>query len=259
MKFRITQMRFWTGISIFCLMIATTSTVLAADISIGAGAGIAPDYEGSDDYEFVPIPFAKVAFENGMFATIEGLTARVNLIPSDFWRLGPVYNYRSQRSDVDNRRVDRLKNISDANELGAFGGFQWNRWSLLAEYKADIGDAHDGWLATLRGGYTYVASKSWTLSFGLSTTYASDDYMSTYFGVDADDAARSGLDEYDADSGIKDVGFDLGIDCQFTDHWGGRLLGSYNMLVGDADDDSPVTDEGSEHQFFLGLLVIYTF
>ena len=83
--------------------------------------------------------------------------------------------------------------------------------------------------------------------------------MSTYFGVDSADSARSGLSQYDADSGIKDVGFDLGILCQFNENWGGRLFGSYNLLVGDADESSPVTDEGSQHQFFLGVLVVYTF
>jgi len=29
--------------------------------------------------------------------------------------------------------------------------------------------------------------------------------------------------------------------------------------VGDADDDSPVVDEGSEGQFFGAALVVYTF
>lgn len=259
MKYHKTQMRFWIGMSVLCLIVAMASVAPAADISIGAGAGVAPDYEGSDDYEFVPIPFARVAFDNGMFATLEGLTAKANLIPSQVWRLGPMYNYRPSRSRVDSNAVDRLSNVSDANEIGGFGGFDYKNWFVFVEYLADLGDAHEGWLGTVRGGYNWVASKSWTLSFGLSTTYADDDYMSTYFGVDGADSARSGLSQYDADSGIKDVGFDLGIGCKFTDHWSGRVLGSYNLLVGDADESSPVTDEGSQHQFFLGLLVVYTF
>lgn len=55
------------------------------------------------------------------------------------------------------------------------------------------------------------------------------------------------------------AGFDLGILCQFTENWGGRLLGSYKLLLNDADESSPVTDEGSQHQLFGGLLVVYTF
>jgi outer membrane scaffolding protein for murein synthesis (MipA/OmpV family) len=36
-------------------------------------------------------------------------------------------------------------------------------------------------------------------------------------------------------------------------------LASYKRLLGDADDDSPVTDAGSEHQLVGGFLVNYHF
>lgn len=259
MKDRKTQIKFLIGLSIGCLLVAMASFAAAADISIGGGAGIAPDYEGSDDYKFVPIPFANLALDNGMFVNLQGLTVKANLIPSQTWRLGPMYNYRASRSRVDSNRVDDMQNVSDANEIGGFAGFDYNNWFVFLEFLADTGDAHDGWLGTARGGYNYVASKSWTLSFGLSTTYADDDYMSTYFGVDDADAVRSGLRTFNADEGLKDVGFDLGIASQFTDHWSGRFIGNYKLLINDADESSPVTNEGSQHQLFGGLLVVYTF
>ena len=259
MKYQNVRLWVLAGLSIFFMMAAVVSIAPAADISIGGGAGMRPDYEGSDDYEFVPIPFANISFDSGIFVSIEGLTAKANLIPSKTWRLGPMYNYRPSRSRVDNNRVDRMSNVSDANEIGGFAGFDYNNWFASLEFLADTGNAYDGWLGTARGGYKYVASKSWTLSFGLSTTYASDDYMSTYFGVTGRDSARSGLRTFDADAGIKDVGFDLGIKCQFTDNWGGRVLGGYKLLLNDADESSPVTNEGSQHQLFGGLLVVYTF
>ena len=231
----------------------------AADFSIGGGIGVAPDYEGSEDYELVPVPTGAAMFDNGMFVKLVGLNLRANLIPSKTWRLGPMYNYRPSRSRVDNNRVDRMSNVSDANEIGGFGGFYYNNWFVFLEFLADTGDAHDGWLGTARGGYNHAASKSWRLSFGLSTTYASGGYMSTYFGVDGADAARSGLRTFNADEGLKDIAFDLGIACQFTDHIGGRFIGQYKMLINDADESSPVTNEGSQHQIFGGLLVVYTF
>ena len=259
MEYRNMRLWFLAILSIFCMMAAAVSNTPAADISIGGGAGMAPDYEGSDDYKFVPIPFARLGLDNGMFVNLQGFTVKANLIPSKTWRLGPMYNYRPSRNHVDNNRVDDMKNVSDANEIGGFAGFDYNNWFASLEFLADAGDAYNGWLATARGGYNYVASKSWTLSFGLSTTYADDDYMSTYFGVTRQDSARSGLRKYDADAGLKDVGFDLGIMCQFTENWGGRLLGGYKLLLNDADESSPVTNEGSQHQFFGGLLVVYTF
>ncbi|MGD8469875.1 MAG: MipA/OmpV family protein [Desulfobacteraceae bacterium] len=259
MKYR--NMKLWhlAGSTIFFMMVALVSNAPAADISIGGGAGMVPDYEGSDDYKIVPLASAKLTLDNGMYLNLQGFTVKANLIPSKIWRLGPMYNYRGSRSEVDNSRVDRLSNVSDANEIGGFGGFNYNNWFVFLEFLSDMGNAHDGWLGTARGGYNYVASKSWTLTFGLSTTYADDDYMSTYFGVTGPDSARSGLRTFDADAGLKDVGFDLGIQCQFTDNWGGRALGGYKLLLNDADESSPVTREGSQHQFFGGLLVVYTF
>jgi len=71
---------------------------------------------------------------------------------------------------------------------------------------SDMGDAHEGWYSKLKGGYNWVLNKSWVLSIGASATYADDDYMQTYFGVSTGDSRRSGLDRYDADAGIKDIG-----------------------------------------------------
>jgi outer membrane protein len=251
MKDRKTLMRVMIGVSILCLVAGMSSMTQAVDFSIGAGAGMAPDYEGSDDYEPVPIPFAEAKFENGMYVKLEGLTLRANVIPSDIWRLGPVYNYRPSRSAVDNSKVDDLKNLSDANELGVFGGFEYYGWFANGEFLADIGDAHDGWLGTLKAGYNWKLS-SWIISVGGSTTYASKDYMRTYFGIDAADSARSGLSTYDADKGIKEYGVDLGVNWSMTQSWSLRGIANYTRLTGDADDSSPVVDEG-------GALVVFTF
>ncbi|MGD1970781.1 MAG: MipA/OmpV family protein [Desulfobacterales bacterium] len=231
----------------------------AADFSIGGGIGVAPDYEGSEDYELVPVPTGAAMFDNGMFVKLVGLNLRANLIPSNFWRLGPMYNYRAERDDVENNKVDRMKDVSDANELGIWGGIDWQGWYLLFDYLADTGNAHEGWTAKLAGGYKWPISKELMFSMGAFTTYADDDYMQTYFGVSPQDSARSGLDEYDADDGIKDVGLDFGLNWGFAPRWDLRGLLQIKQLVGDADDDSPVVDEGSETQLFTAVLVVFKF
>jgi len=248
--------KFLTLLAVLCLI---APAVQAADVSVGGGLGFKPDYEGSSDYEAVPVPFANVKFGNGMFVKLLGLNLRANLIPDKMWNLGPVYNYRAERDDVDNNAVDDMKKVSDANELGLFGGFNIDNWFVSLEFLADMGDAYDGWYSKLRGGYNWIINPSWALSIGASTTYADDDYMQTYFGVSRKDAARSGLDRYNADSGIKDVGLDLGLNWIITQSWSAKGIASYTQLVGDADDDSPVVDEGSEGQFFGAALVVYTF
>jgi outer membrane scaffolding protein for murein synthesis (MipA/OmpV family) len=256
MKLGKRRIEFLILLAALCL---TAPTVQAAEVSVGGGIGIKPDYEGSEDYEAVPVPFADVKFDNGMFIKLLGLNLRANLIPDKMWRLGPVYNYRAERDDVDNSAVDDMKKVSDANELGIFGGFDYNNWFVSLEFMTDVGDAHDGWYSKLKGGYNWIISNSWALSIGASTTYADDDYMDTYFGVTAEDSRRSGLDRYKADSGIKDVGLDLGLNWIITPNWSTKGIASYTRLVGDADDDSPVVDEGDENQLFGAVLVVYTF
>ena len=247
------------GLSILCLVVPMAQ---AADYSIGGGIGFAPDYEGSSDYELVPLPAGEAKFDNGMYIKLMGLNLRANLIPTSWvsWlRAGPVYNYRPERDDVDNNKVDKLKQVSDANELGGFIGFEYNNWFANLDYLMDMGDAYDGEYAELSGGYNWKFSDAWAFTFGAFTTWADSDYMDTYFGVDANDALRSGLSQYSADDGIKDVGINLGANWKFAQSWNLRGLLKISELVGDADDDSPVVDEGSETQFFTGLMILYSF
>jgi outer membrane scaffolding protein for murein synthesis (MipA/OmpV family) len=234
----------------------------AADVTVGGGVGFAPDYEGSSDYEFVPVPIANITWSNGMYFSLEGLTAKANLLPSSWvsgLQAGLMYNYRAKRSDVDNNRVDAMNSVSDANELGAFVGLDINNWYLAFEALADMGEAHDGWYGTLSGGYNWVISNAWSLKIGAFTTYADEDYMETYFGVDANNVGASGFAFYDPDGGMKDVGLDLGLGYKINNNWRTQAVGKYTQLVGDADDNSPVVNEGSEHQYFGALLVTYSF
>ena len=88
-------------------------------------------------------------------------------------------------------------------------------------------------------------------------TWADNEYMNNTFGITAAQAARSrsGLARYDAGSGLKDVGVDLGIGYMLTDsiHVTGQV--GYSRLLGDAADSPLVTGEGSADQFsaMLGL------
>ncbi len=259
MKNRKSLLMLLATLYVLCWITVTTSIALAADISIGGGIGLAPDYEGSEDYELVPIPFADVRWQNGMFFNLEGLKMRANLIPSDYWRLGLMANYRPKRSNVENDQVDRLEDVEPALEMGPFAGIEYKNWSVSVEVTTDVAEGHDGTLFTARSGYNWVVSDNLTILFGASTTYASNDYMSSYFGIDLRDSARSGLPEYGADAGFKDVSLSLGIAYGISDSWSTRGIASYTRLVGDAQDSPVVDEEGDANQFFGGLLLIYSF
>lgn len=226
--------------------------------SLGAGVGAAPDYEGSDDYEAVPIILAR-AQQGHRYLDLVGTTLRANLIGSPVFSAGPVINYRGERDDVESDAVDDLDNVDEAIELGAFLGFTYQGMLARISVTQDVNDAHEGMLVELVGGYQARFSPTLALTTTVTGTWADDDYMDTYFGIDDGDAAASGLDEFEAEEGFKDVGVGLRLAWGGGTGWGMTGIASYKRLLNDAEDSPVVDDVGDENQLFAGVAVTYGF
>jgi len=212
-------------------------------------------------------PFGRYNWESGRYISLGGTgnaesAARLKLsvLTSDTaWELGPVLQYRSKRDDVDNSRVDQLKEVDAATEAGAFLGWKADRLSLSTTYVTDVSDEHSGDVWYINGFYEIPVDEQFRLSFGAYTTWASDDYMETYFGVDSADAARSGLPQYKASSGFKDAGMLLIGNYKFNPHWGMAGLLNYTRLLNDAEDSPLVKDVGDKNQYRAFVAVTYSF
>ncbi|MDH3662423.1 MAG: MipA/OmpV family protein [Alphaproteobacteria bacterium] len=228
------------------------------DLSLGAGVGIAPDYEGSDEYEAVPVLSARLDYGE-RFLELRNTALRANILANGIIHAGPVINYRFERDDVDEDAVDDLDDVDDAIELGGFVGFSYQGWLGSITATQDVSDGHDGYLIALKAGYRAKVLPSLAVTTIASGTYADDDYMDTYFGIDAGDAAASGLDEFDADEGFKDVGLTLNIDYEYGAGWGVTGIVAYTRLLDDAEDSPVVDDVGDENQLFGGVALTYSF
>lgn len=237
---------------------------------IGFGAGASPDYEGSDDYEAVPVLFGNYTWDSGRSVSLGGApsTGRAvrlstNLLASGSgpkWELGPLLQFRMERDDVDNSRVDDMSKVDSTVEAGALVGFSSGPWEAQLSFAADVGDEHDGYLIYLNGAYTATVTDDFKLKLGARTTYASDDYMDTYFGVSSADAARSGLSEYSVgDSGIKDIGVSVSANYALNQSWGITGGVTYSRLLSDAKDSPLVDDEGDKDQLGASLAITYRF
>jgi outer membrane protein len=259
MKDRKTPMILMAGAVMVCLMMGLASAAQAADVTAGLGVGAAPDYEGSEDYAAVPIPYLGVRWSNHMSFNWLGNKGKLNLIPSPFWRGGVVGEYIGKRNDVDNDAVDSLPSVGASFMLGGFFGFQYNNWSADIEAMADAADGNDGAIIRLNGSYRIPIDETWTLSLGAFTTWADDDYMQSYFEINAAGNAASGLAIYDADAGFKDVGLNFTATFKPWEQWGLMGLFSYKRLLGDAEDSPVVDDAGDANQLSGGVLVFYKF
>ncbi len=230
--------------------------------TLGGGVGTAPDYEGGDDYEAVPIPIAR-AQKGHRFGELFGLHATSNILNSPNWRLGPSYNFRDGYSDIDNDRVEALTDRGSSHELGAKGGYEFQLKNdktieLAFEVLADVSSGHEGYLFTPSVDFGTPLGKEWELGLGAEVTYASGNYMSHYFSINERESQRSGLRNYDADADFKSGAVNIKLGYAVTEKWHLLAIGEYKLMLGDAEDSPVVDDEGEENQYFGGMAVTYS-
>ena len=233
--------------------------------TIGLGAAFAPDYEGSNDYQPVPLWNLRAGnlYHPETYVQVLGPVLRSNFLPSDHWRLGVSGRYIPERDHVEDDIVDEFDSVDASFLLGVMAGYDFiagrqQDLGIMLDVKQDVaGD--NGFLGTLQGFYGAALSKRSRLGLGIETTWASEDYMSSYFGVSASDAAQSGLNQFDADEGLKDVAVSASLTYAFGKRWSVTGVGRYARLLNDAEDSPIVDDRGDANQFVVGLLANFTF
>ena len=253
-----------TGVSAVLAVLAIAPSAGAANYTVGLGAGWAPDYQGSDDYHGVPTWLFDVhdLYHPDTYVTLAGPTLRSNFVADPHLRAGVSGSFVGKRDDVDDKVVDRMKSTDSALLLGGIFGWDFvaqstTELSVLLDMRYDVANGN-GYLITPRLIYfNKIPNSRFSVGAGLFSDWASDDYMSEYFGVDAGDAARSGLSQFNAGSGFMDVGLTANINYRFADHWSTTLLGAYTRLLGDAADSPIVDNRGDENQLFLGVTINY--
>lgn len=240
--------------------------LIGVDKLVGAVAVSVPDYEGSDDYTFAAAPLIQYKFSpSNRYVQLIGNKLYANVIHHENWEFGPMGIYRLGREDVDDSVVDSMSDVDDSAELGLFLGYAKkfdnnprHRMNIHFDVTQDVSDGHEGLVAQLAGVYWQPVSKPFDIGFRVNLTYASGDYMSSFFDVTANDAAASGLQQFDADAGLKDFGIAIMGLFHLSQQWhvGGGF--QYKQLLGDASD-SPVVDvRGDSGQFFAGVSILYS-
>jgi len=135
---------------LLCLLFA--APVLATEHTIGLGVGSAPDYEGSEDNQAIPLLMLKGKYDSGRSFSLQGTNLKINAVPSKTYNFGPVLNYRMKRDDVDNDQVDAMKDVDAATELGLYGSVDINSWILGFEFLGDVSGEHEGLLTQVSAG-----------------------------------------------------------------------------------------------------------
>ena len=159
---------------------------------------------------------------------------------------------------------DRMSDIDGAFEVGLAGGIELTnganpryRFRVNGDFLYDVSGEHEGFVANLAMRYWLPLGKAFDLGLGIGTSYASDDFNSTYFGVNATDAGLSGLSVFSAGGGIKDVNGLLALVMHLSPKWHIAAGLRYQKLLSDAADSPVVKVRGSDDQIIAGIGFAY--
>lgn len=247
-------------------------------ITVGVAAAYLNDYEGSDDYQFVPAP-AAVGSVGGFAFTLLGNRASLDLIPNQpgqtvDLQLGPIALInlnRTRTKSIDDRRVKALGDVDTAYELGGFVGIgktgvitsPYDRISASVSYRYDVGSAHESgiWQPTVN--YFTPLSRKAGVGLFASAEHARGKYARTYFNVSPAQSLASGLPVYNARGGWKN--YSLGAVATYSitgdllQGWKVVAGGTYRRLLNDYGDSPLTRIAGSRDQWLGAVGVAYTF
>lgn len=249
---------------------AYSDSIFSADrwgVAVGGFVGFTPAYEGSDEFDVIGYPLIIPKYYGPDYdpdarsrVTFRGIDdVRVTVLSLGGLDLGPVVGYNLGRDEDLSARLGGLGDVDGGLTTGAFAAYHFDPFFVDVALNTQVtGDDDTGYTIRFGAGVEHNLTQRLTASAYLNSSYASADYMSTYFGISPAQAAAStaGLGVYDAGAGFKDVGIDLGLDYRLTDRLTLRSRAGYSRLLGDAADSPVVT---SRDQFSGGLGMTYTF
>ena len=215
----------------------------------GVGVIYGTEYEGSDNYRFMPIPNVSVNYKEGLF--FAGIFDGVGTYPiqSENYKVGMSIGWEFGRKEDDDS--DNLRGMGDidtamvANLMG-----EYSLGPIQISGKISRGNSDYGTTATLDVGTMFPVSEHLMVMTSISTTWADADHMQTYFGVSSAQSVRSGYRRYDAKSGFKSVGVSVGAIYDISEKWDVMFMFNGDKLLGDAED-SPITKEDIQPTIFL--------
>ena len=229
--------------------------------SLGLGLGVEYEtaYEGSDEFGLEIQPAGALQWRNGndiFYFAGEALGWRG--LRNDKWLLEALLGFEEGReeNDSDDGHLDGLGNQEEGFEVV----FQARR-ALTEDWRywlvGRVVTGGDGNLALFGVGRRFGNQMNGTGSeINLVAVFHDSEYANKGFGVDATQAAQSGLNEIALSGGLRSVGVDYSVRHYLTPNWqiyGEALFEHYSSAV----RESPIAR--SDYETEIGIGVIYLF
>lgn len=220
-------------------------------LDLGAGVKYKPKYPGADDYIFAPMPLVSV--DRFYIPGIGSVGGGKNKSGFSFF---PSFDFTGERKPSDSAALATTKKIDWAIEagLGVAYRYDWLRGFVAVRQGFN---GHEGQVVDIGLDVTTQPTDRIGFVVGPRVTWASDDYMSTYFGVTAAEA-NPALPAYNASAGFKTASVEAEATYAITEKTTFHLRGGWERFIGDAED-SPIVMDGDENQFWIGAGLSYKF
>nr|WP_314570132.1 MipA/OmpV family protein [uncultured Pseudomonas sp.] len=243
------------------LGLCSFSSMVRADAitgEVGAGVSYQPHDPTGSRYETRPVPYLDLDWGNVSLSTDDGLTW--SALNTNGLTAGPYINYLQGRTS--NGSLQGLRNVSDMAEVGGFIQYApADFWRIYARLGQAVGGGHSqsGALGKLGGELGYPLGGGIIGSTGLAANFADARQTQTYFGVDANESAASGIRPYNASGGFQNVTLTQSFEFPLDAKWSLLTSASWVHLVGSAADSSIVKETGDVNQGQVQTAISYKF
>ncbi len=230
--------------------------------TLGAGVALLPEYPGSDESRTQALPMVNLRYKRFFLGGAPGSGSPgglgAYLYESDKWSLGAVVSpdARDPRRELDDERLRGLGDIDSTVRAGLFTSYRIGWLTPSASALTDVGDKQQGTIANFDAQLTYRPFPKLILTGGPGVSWSDAEYMQTFFGVTAQQAARSAFAPYTPGGGVSVVRLSFGAQYLLTTHWFVGARATAARLQGDAADSAIVVDK---NQNLYALFVGYRF
>lgn len=238
-------------------------------MSVGVAPVFGMAWAGSKDTALSIFPDIRLNYKDTLFLSVQdGLGW--NAVNRDGWKAGPILRSRFGRNEDDGGSPflvaggsDALRGMGDVGIAGEAGGFVEKRlgakrqWRLRAEVRQGFG-GHKGVVGDVLAQYSGRSGKL-IYAVGPRATFASGDFMQTFYGVDAGQAARTGLAVSRVEGGLVSYGLGANLIRPLGRSRAITVFAGVDRLGGEPASSALIRERGQRTQFSVGLGYSYRF
>lgn len=168
-------------------------------------------------------------------------------------RAGPIATYQTGRDSDDSDTLTGLDDIDGSLLLGGYARATFGPVGLRFDVGQDVIGGHDGVLANASIG-TLLPIGKLNIQPSATVSWGSENFNQSFFGITPEQAAASGLDVNETESGIHSYSLSAVSWLELNDKYTVSLIGSHSWFTEEANN-SPIilAEDGSDTGFFVSL------